>query len=216
MLHVWDSNSLLCFLVEKIAEIFFLFTKAGKCSNRITKQSIGSLFYNSRKYNKLLGNLAHTFSFSSWKLHSLFSELACTVWNSESRLMNRERFFPSFCSEFQRSHSNCWCHFRSSLPASFLNYTVFGLGFWTPEHAIEVWSSLQETMNGWGQSDAEESLPFFTLSDLWDSFKECSAYGTAVPLALNSCSDGVVQYYVPYLSAIQLYGGFRRHIGPLR
>ncbi|XP_066313910.1 uncharacterized protein [Miscanthus floridulus] len=76
--------------------------------------------------------------------------------------------------------------------------------------------SSKETVNGWGQSDADDSLPFFTLSDLWDSFKECSAYGTAVPLVLNSCSDGVVQYYVPYLSAIQLYGGFRRHIGPLR
>jgi hypothetical protein len=83
----------------------------------------------------------------------------------------------------------------------------------------EVWLSLQEGAKGWGQSDADDSLPFFTLGDLWDAFRECSAYGTAVPLVLNGrseSSDGVVQYYVPYLSAIQLYGGFRRHIGPSR
>ncbi|KAJ1282707.1 hypothetical protein BS78_03G071500 [Paspalum vaginatum] len=76
--------------------------------------------------------------------------------------------------------------------------------------------SSKETMNGWRPSDVDDSLPFFALSDLWDSFKEWSAYGIGVPLVLNSCSDGVVQYYVPYLSAIQLYGGFRRRVGPWR
>ncbi|CAL4951357.1 unnamed protein product [Urochloa decumbens] len=74
----------------------------------------------------------------------------------------------------------------------------------------------KEGMNGWRQSDADDSWPFFTLGDLWEAFRECSAYGTAVPLVPNGCSDGVVQYYVPYLSAIQLYGGFRRHVGPSR
>ncbi|KAG0497325.1 hypothetical protein HPP92_002016 [Vanilla planifolia] len=34
--------------------------------------------------------------------------------------------------------------------------------------------------------------------------KECSAYGAGVPLVLDGC-DSVVQYYVPYLSAIQIY-----------
>ncbi|NP_001132686.1 uncharacterized protein LOC100194164 [Zea mays] len=88
----------------------------------------------------------------------------------------------------------------------------------TPVVASSSCSS-KETANGWGQrqsDDADGSSPFFALGDLWDSFKECSAYGTAVPLALNGCSDGVVQYYVPYLSAIQLYGALRRHIGPSR
>ncbi|KAL6626700.1 hypothetical protein ACP70R_030426 [Stipagrostis hirtigluma subsp. patula] len=73
--------------------------------------------------------------------------------------------------------------------------------------------SSKASMNGWKQDDP---MPFFTLADLWDAFRECSAYGTAVPIALNGCGDDVVQYYVPYLSAIQLYGGFRRHVGPLR
>ncbi|XXG54010.1 hypothetical protein AAC387_Pa03g1996 [Persea americana] len=50
--------------------------------------------------------------------------------------------------------------------------------------------------------DAE--LPYYNLGDLWESFKEWSAYGAGVPLVLNG-SDSVIQYYVPYLSAIQIY-----------
>ncbi|KAA8527407.1 hypothetical protein F0562_034878 [Nyssa sinensis] len=46
--------------------------------------------------------------------------------------------------------------------------------------------------------------PYFILGDLWESLKEWSAYGAGVPLLLNG-SDSVVQYYVPYLSGIQLY-----------
>lgn len=49
-----------------------------------------------------------------------------------------------------------------------------------------------------------EFQPYFMLSDLWESFKEWSAYGAGVPLVLNG-SDSVVQYYVPYLSGLQLY-----------
>lgn len=57
-------------------------------------------------------------------------------------------------------------------------------------------------MRGW--RDCEDSKPYFCLGDLWESFKEWSAYGAGVPLVLNG-SDRVIQYYVPYLSAIQLY-----------
>lgn len=49
-----------------------------------------------------------------------------------------------------------------------------------------------------------EVTPFFNLADLWDSFDEWSAYGAGVPLVLNG-EESVVQYYVPYLSALQLY-----------
>lgn len=49
-----------------------------------------------------------------------------------------------------------------------------------------------------------ELLPYFGLEDLWESFQEWSAYGAGVPLLLNG-SDSVVQYYVPYLSGMQLY-----------
>ncbi|XP_010248942.1 PREDICTED: uncharacterized protein LOC104591427 [Nelumbo nucifera] len=59
-------------------------------------------------------------------------------------------------------------------------------------------------MRGWRTCDVEFQ-PYFNLGDLWESFKEWSAYGAGVPLILND-SDCVVQYYVPYLSGIQIYG----------
>ncbi|PKA61460.1 hypothetical protein AXF42_Ash014377 [Apostasia shenzhenica] len=52
--------------------------------------------------------------------------------------------------------------------------------------------------------DEDCKAAYFTLEDLWESFKEWSAYGAGVPLLLNG-RDSVVQYYVPYLSGIQLY-----------
>ncbi|KAL4353832.1 hypothetical protein GQ457_06G030130 [Hibiscus cannabinus] len=45
---------------------------------------------------------------------------------------------------------------------------------------------------------------YYCLSDLWECFSEWSAYGVGVPLELDG-SDSVKQYYVPYLSGIQLY-----------
>ncbi|KAK2451543.1 hypothetical protein QL285_010590 [Trifolium repens] len=60
------------------------------------------------------------------------------------------------------------------------------------------------TMRGWKTCDVEYQS-YFALNDLWESFKEWSAYGTGVPLLLDQ-RESVVQYYVPYLSAIQLYG----------
>ncbi|KAI5072293.1 hypothetical protein GOP47_0012956 [Adiantum capillus-veneris] len=53
-----------------------------------------------------------------------------------------------------------------------------------------------------GSMDCEKN--FFSLNDLWDSFDEWSAYGAGVPILLNS-RETVMQYYVPYLSGIQLY-----------
>lgn len=62
---------------------------------------------------------------------------------------------------------------------------------------------LQTTMRGLRTCDIEFQH-YFTLGDLWESFMEWSAYGAGVPLVLDG-SDPVVQYYVPYLSGIQLY-----------
>jgi len=56
----------------------------------------------------------------------------------------------------------------------------------------------------------EEFQPYFVLGDLWESFREWSAYGAGVPLVLND-KDSVVQYYVPYLSGIQIYS---QHVKP--
>ncbi|KAK6132037.1 hypothetical protein DH2020_034218 [Rehmannia glutinosa] len=70
------------------------------------------------------------------------------------------------------------------------------------------------TMRDWRTCNVEFH-PFFVLSDLWSSFKEWSAYGVGVPLILND-SDGVVQYYVPYLSGIQLYADLSKSTTKLR
>ncbi|KAM7279890.1 hypothetical protein ACFE04_007024 [Oxalis oulophora] len=61
------------------------------------------------------------------------------------------------------------------------------------------------SIRGWRNRQLDTgNHPYFLLGDLWESFKEWSAYGAGVPLLLNG-SESVVQYYVPYLSAIQLY-----------
>ncbi|CAK9145619.1 unnamed protein product [Ilex paraguariensis] len=60
-----------------------------------------------------------------------------------------------------------------------------------------------KSMRRW-RTHEEEFHSYFILGDLWESFGEWSAYGAGVPLMLNG-SNSVVQYYVPYLSGIQLY-----------
>ncbi|KDO49807.1 hypothetical protein CISIN_1g015519mg [Citrus sinensis] len=72
----------------------------------------------------------------------------------------------------------------------------------TPSVLAQYFS--KKTMRGWRTCDVEFQ-PYFMLGDLWESFKEWSVYGAGVPLVLDG-SDCVVQYYVPYLSGIQLYG----------
>ncbi|WRX16667.1 Protein of unknown function DUF789 - like 6 [Theobroma cacao] len=49
-----------------------------------------------------------------------------------------------------------------------------------------------------------EKVEYFTLVDLWNCYDEWSAYGAGVPIVLNN-SETLVQYYVPYLSAIQIF-----------
>lgn len=49
-----------------------------------------------------------------------------------------------------------------------------------------------------------ETVEYFTLGDLWNCYDEWSAYGAGVPVALNN-DETLVQYYVPYLSAIQIF-----------
>ncbi|GFZ19373.1 hypothetical protein Acr_28g0000780 [Actinidia rufa] len=51
-----------------------------------------------------------------------------------------------------------------------------------------------------------ELQPYYCLGDLWESFKEWSVYGAGVPLLLKG-EDSIIQYYVPYLSGIQLRRG---------
>ncbi|XP_019428834.1 PREDICTED: uncharacterized protein LOC109336596 isoform X2 [Lupinus angustifolius] len=68
---------------------------------------------------------------------------------------------------------------------------------------VTVHSHSKRTMRALRPCDVELQ-PYFVLSDLWESFREWSAYGAGVPLVLND-NDGVVQYYAPFLSGIQIY-----------
>ncbi|KAF3438429.1 hypothetical protein FNV43_RR21191 [Rhamnella rubrinervis] len=59
-------------------------------------------------------------------------------------------------------------------------------------------------INGLWQPPGKDKVDYFTLGDLWDCYGEWSAYGVGTPVVLNS-GETVSQYYVPYLSAIQIY-----------
>ncbi|XP_024007875.1 uncharacterized protein LOC18009337 isoform X2 [Eutrema salsugineum] len=50
----------------------------------------------------------------------------------------------------------------------------------------------------------KEEMEFFRLGDLWDCYDELSAYGFGSQVDLNN-GETVMQYYVPYLSAIQIH-----------
>ncbi|XP_051141921.1 uncharacterized protein LOC127258902 [Andrographis paniculata] len=65
------------------------------------------------------------------------------------------------------------------------------------------------------RSRASDSHPFFYLEDLWESFNEWSVYGAGVPLLLNG-KDSIQQYYVPFLSGIQLYADPSMHSSCVR
>ncbi|XP_044490920.1 uncharacterized protein LOC123214958 [Mangifera indica] len=73
----------------------------------------------------------------------------------------------------------------------------------TPSVPAQYPSKTTMSMRGRTTRDMEYR-PYFVLGDLWESFWEWSVYGAGVPLVLNN-SDCVVQYYVPYLSGIQIY-----------
>ena len=57
--------------------------------------------------------------------------------------------------------------------------------------------------DAWHHADAD-SVEYFNLADLWEQYYEWSAYGAGATVQLHG-GDKVVQYYVPYLSGIQLY-----------
>ncbi|KAL1531863.1 hypothetical protein AAHA92_31950 [Salvia divinorum] len=80
--------------------------------------------------------------------------------------------------------------------------------------SVEAQYLSKMTVRDWRMCNVEFQ-PYFLLSDLWVAFKEWSAYGAGVPLLLND-RDSVIQYYVPYLSGIQLYGNLSMSTAKLR
>ncbi|KAI4347398.1 hypothetical protein L6164_008213 [Bauhinia variegata] len=59
-------------------------------------------------------------------------------------------------------------------------------------------------LNSLWQPLFKDTIEYFTLKDLWDCYNEWSAYGVGIPLMLES-GETLMHYYVPYLSAIQIY-----------
>ncbi|KAG6420460.1 hypothetical protein SASPL_116989 [Salvia splendens] len=49
-----------------------------------------------------------------------------------------------------------------------------------------------------------EKVDYFVLADLWNTFDEWSAYGAGVPIVSDN-GQNLIQYFVPYLSAIQIF-----------
>ncbi|KAJ9547602.1 hypothetical protein OSB04_020145 [Centaurea solstitialis] len=73
--------------------------------------------------------------------------------------------------------------------------------------------SNSEALNQKARSSESESFrtngeagvhPYYCLGDLWETFREWSAYGAGVPLLLHGRYP-TTQYYVPFLSGMQLY-----------
>ncbi|XP_027151960.1 uncharacterized protein LOC113752017 [Coffea eugenioides] len=64
-------------------------------------------------------------------------------------------------------------------------------------------SHIEDISNIW-LFDDKDTVEYFKMEDLWRSFEEWSAYGVGTPIVLDH-GKSIVQYYVPYLSAIQIY-----------
>ncbi|XP_077247204.1 uncharacterized protein LOC143886913 [Tasmannia lanceolata] len=92
-------------------------------------------------------------------------------------------------NQMSPSHSNLGCFIHSATPT-------------VPSHILPK-SCLRDINNIWQPVD-KETMEYFTLGDLWDRYGEWSAYGIGTPILLNN-GDTVIQYYVPYLSALQIY-----------
>ncbi|GMJ11523.1 hypothetical protein HRI_004821500 [Hibiscus trionum] len=83
-------------------------------------------------------------------------------------------------------------------PCLSLFFTVFKHGF----HSQSEIRNLNRLWHPWER----ETVEYFTLGDLWNCYDEWSAYGAGVLIELNN-GETIVQYYVPYLSAVQIFTG---------
>lgn len=91
--------------------------------------------------------------------------------------------------EWMRKKSNLECFLDRTTP-------------YVPSTSLLPKTSIRE--NCMWQPIGKNTLDCFSLGDLWDQYYEWSAYGLGVPVHLAT-GETAVQYYVPYLSAIQIY-----------
>ncbi|KAJ6861825.1 hypothetical protein NC651_037779 [Populus alba x Populus x berolinensis] len=74
----------------------------------------------------------------------------------------------------------------------------------TPPSKFLPQSCIHDLNSLWQPLGTKDMVEYFTLGDLWDCYDEWSAYGAGTQVALSS-GETIRQYYVPYLSAIQIY-----------
>ncbi|KAF4373530.1 hypothetical protein CsatB_016058 [Cannabis sativa] len=67
-------------------------------------------------------------------------------------------------------------------------------------------SCINDVNSQWQPPCKNNKIEYFTLEDLWNCYGEWSAFGVGTPVQLDHNGDEtVLQFYVPYLSAIQIY-----------
>ncbi|KAJ0581766.1 hypothetical protein HanRHA438_Chr04g0186761 [Helianthus annuus] len=67
-----------------------------------------------------------------------------------------------------------------------------------------LYNGLHLQVDSTGRVSGEGDMnPYYCIGDLWESFQEWSAYGVGVPFLLSGIPT--TQYYVPFLSGMQLY-----------
>ncbi|GAA0170499.1 hypothetical protein LIER_24742 [Lithospermum erythrorhizon] len=64
-------------------------------------------------------------------------------------------------------------------------------------------SCLQDLNSSWLPVDGD-TVEYFTLQDFFECYEEWSVFGVGAPLLLNN-EEEVVQYFIPYLSAVQIF-----------
>ncbi|OIW03553.1 hypothetical protein TanjilG_30973 [Lupinus angustifolius] len=85
-----------------------------------------------------------------------------------------------------------------------LEVIIIGHGQKFASENIMIMKSSFNDLNSLWHPPSTGSIKFFSPKDLWDCYYEWSAYGVGAPVMLEN-GVRVVQYYVPYLSAIQIY-----------
>ncbi|KAL1224070.1 hypothetical protein V5N11_031219 [Cardamine amara subsp. amara] len=96
----------------------------------------------------------------------------------------------------------CWWSSSSTKLRSNLERFLRGITPKPPSFSLPL--SCENDLNSLWIQESKDEIEYFRLSDLWNCFDELSAYGLGSKVDLNN-GESVMQYYVPYLSAIQIY-----------
>ncbi|WJX19067.1 hypothetical protein P8452_08800 [Trifolium repens] len=94
--------------------------------------------------------------------------------------------------------SSCCGSFLSNVDRFVLSVTPD-----VPSHTLDLQSCSHEVNNQWLPL-GKDPVECFALKDLWDCYERWSALGAGTPILLEN-GDALTQYYVPYLSSIQIY-----------